>query len=176
MKNKFEVRGEVTAIFLHRRITKSIIETFIDTADLPIAQSMPLTWYAWWSPLSKTFYVRNRLGEMLHTRITSCPKDLEVDHKNHDGLDNRKENLFKSTKQFNRLNQGKAQPGTASGLRGVTFHQGKWRARLVIDGKEVRLGRWTHKEDASEVVENYLLIKLGRQRYRHDVTLPLAGE
>lgn len=170
MKNKYEIRGEVTAIFLHRRLTKSTLETLIDTADLPIAMSTRLSWYAWWSPLARTFYARTREGTMLHRVILKCQDGLDVDHRDKNGLNNRRFNLFESTRSKNRLNQGPAQKGTRSGLRGVTRgYKGKWRARVKVDDKEKYLGQFVHKEDASEVVENFLLITLGRQRFRESL-------
>ena len=42
----------------------------------------------------------------------------------------------------------------------------RWRARVKVNDKEIYLGYFKHKEDASEVVENFLLITLGKQRYK----------
>lgn len=38
----------------------------------------------------------------------------------------------------------------ASGVKGVTFHRGKWRAVICVKGKKVYLGRFTTPELASE--------------------------
>lgn len=41
----------------------------------------------------------------LHRVLTSCPKDLVVDHINSDGLDNRRENIRVVTKSQNQHNR-----------------------------------------------------------------------
>ena len=44
MKNRFEIRMNIVAIFLNRR-DGSEIETIIDISDLPKAQEIVGTWY-----------------------------------------------------------------------------------------------------------------------------------
>ena len=45
MKNRFVVRGDITIIFLDRQ-DGTVIETIIDTADLPKAAAFPNKWCA----------------------------------------------------------------------------------------------------------------------------------
>ncbi|MFM1655544.1 hypothetical protein ACI7RC_26120 [Brevibacillus sp. B_LB10_24] len=48
MKNDYEIREGVTAIFLKRK-DGTVIETIIDTSDLPKAQEIEGAWYALYS-------------------------------------------------------------------------------------------------------------------------------
>ena len=52
-------------------------------------------------------YVENGQKQQLHRMITNCPKGLQVDHINHDTLDNRKQNLRCVTAKENLLNRRK---------------------------------------------------------------------
>lgn len=77
---------------------------------------------------------------------------LEVDHENHNGLDNQRRNIRAVTHQKNILN---SQPrrGSTSSYLGVSLDQnGRWRA--FIRGKH--LGRFNSEEDAKDVVERFL--------------------
>ncbi|GMA55457.1 hypothetical protein GCM10025857_68140 [Alicyclobacillus contaminans] len=59
MKNEFEIRGDVTAIFVKAKGGK-MLETLIDTSDLPIADSMPNSWYAHADSSQHRYYVEGQ--------------------------------------------------------------------------------------------------------------------
>jgi hypothetical protein len=65
----------------------------------------------------------------------------EVDHKNRDPLDNRRENLRIGSHQNNVVNRTKSQ-GKSSRYRGVSWspREKKWRAYIVIDNRQRHLG------------------------------------
>lgn len=75
--------------------------------------------------------------------------ELLVDHANNDRTDNRRCNLRKCTFQENNRNRSKAVNNT-SGIIGVSWKQksNKWRAYIVIDGKQKHLGEYSVKEHA----------------------------
>lgn len=72
-----------------------------------------------------------------------------VDHRNGNGLDNRRENLRPATKAQN-LQNIRRPPG-ASGFRGVEYYakREKWRAHIGYGGKYLRLGYFDSAEDAA---------------------------
>lgn len=76
--------------------------------------------------------------------------DGEIDHRNGDPQDNRLENLRVATPSQNSRNQ-RINSANTSGIKGVSFSraQGKWVARLRIDGGKLWSKEFTTKEDAS---------------------------
>lgn len=98
MKNDYEVRGDVTALFIKRE-DGSIIETLIDTLDLERVRAYSGTWRAVWMKNRNICYVfgdrsvRNAGRPLLHRWIMRPPKYWIVKHLNRNGLDNRRSNL-----------------------------------------------------------------------------------
>jgi HNH endonuclease len=95
-------------------------------------------WQARWNKGTQSFYaVRNiykggkHATTDMHREIMNAPKDMDVDHINHDTLDNRRENLEIKTHADNMHNSGKYRTNT-SGYRGVSIHSKtkKWCAQL----------------------------------------------
>ena len=71
------------------------------------------------------------------------------DHADRNELNNRKFNLRPATSTEQSRNKNKRKDNT-SGFIGVSWHeqQGKWRARIHVDKKEINLGSFTNKHDA----------------------------
>lgn len=81
----------------------------------------------------------------LHRAVLGLkPGDPDVDHRNRNGLDNRRENLRLATKSQNGMNQGKQRRDTSSQFKGVSFHKGpqKWCAYITVNGKKIGLGHY----------------------------------
>ena len=74
------------------------------------------------------------------------PKD-QVDHENHIRHDNRWENLREATRQENHKNRSMYKNNT-SGVTGVYWDKGKWKAYIRVDEKDKNLGRFTDKFEA----------------------------
>lgn len=160
MKNKYEIRGDVTAIFLNHRGLE--IETIIDTKDLTKVQEFPNLWHTRWSESSKTYYVEGKKSLIndekirkteylsLHRVVMDTPHELVVDHINHNGLDNRKINLRNVTRKANTQNKRGARSDSKSGVRGVSWHKqiGKWRVYIHVDGKLKTVGYFEDLEEA----------------------------
>lgn len=161
MKNEYEVRGEVTAIFLRHKGV--LYEAIIDTADLPKAQQHPNTWFLSAKPEINAYYVVGRFIVdnksyyiRLHRFLMDTPAGMEVDHINHNTLDNRTSlNLRNVTTLQNQQNRSGAQTDNkTSGIRGVSFHKKsqKWRAYLKINQKSIHLGFFDDINEAKKVV------------------------
>lgn len=81
----------------------------------------------------------------MHRRIMGDPDGI-VDHANRDPLDNRKANLRVTNRQGNAANM---RTKGRVGLKGVTAHpRGRWRARIMVNGKQICLGLHDTPEDA----------------------------
>ena len=87
----------------------------------------------------------------MHREIMMAPQGMEVDHRNGNKLDNRRENLRLCTRAENARNQPKSKKNT-SGFKGVFYQDRKlpWRARIRCgDGRRVNLGSFKTPEDAA---------------------------
>ena len=84
---------------------------------------------------------------LMHRIVTMCPPRLEPDHLNHNGLDNRKENLAVGTRRMNQSNRNEK---TSSKYVGVDWYKNtkKWRARIKVQGKSEHLGLFDNEHDA----------------------------
>lgn len=78
------------------------------------------------------------------------PKGLLVDHKNRDTLDNSRANLRLATRSQNQWNSRKR--AGSSKYKGISFSKtrNKWRARLMINYKEIYIGEFGTEELAHE--------------------------
>jgi len=74
----------------------------------------------------------------------------QVDHIDHDPLNNRRENLRLATASENQHNQPK-QANNTSGYKGVYFNKPaqKWLAQVAVNGKRVHLGYFDTPEAAA---------------------------
>ena len=125
----------------------------VDPADYPI-----LCEYDWQFKQCKTSdYAWRILFEngrqkiiYMHRQIMNPPKDKFVDHINHDGLDNRRDNLRIATRTQNRRNCRKVKDST-SRYKGVHYRKDfkKYRARIVVDGKRINLGHFDSEIEAA---------------------------
>lgn len=70
-----------------------------------------------------------------------------LDHINRVRTDNRIANLREATDGENKQNCS-LHRNNSSGIKGVGRNQGKWRARISVDDRQIYLGRYTTIEDA----------------------------
>jgi HNH endonuclease/AP2 domain len=69
----------------------------------------------------------------------------DIDHKDGNPANNRIANLRQSSRAENNYNQRRHRPG----FKGVSWHAGKWRARIAVNGKQIYLGRFATAEEAA---------------------------
>jgi len=83
-------------------------------------------------------------------------KGEQCDHINHDGLDNRRNNIRLATKQENNRNMSKSRSNKTSKYKGVYWHadRNKWRARIVINEKSKSLGYFINEKEAAKAYNN----------------------
>ena len=72
---------------------------------------------------------------------------VEIDHINHDKHDNRLSNLREVNKSENGSNRP-LQSNNISGTHGVGMHRGRWRARIMVNQKEITLYNGSDKNEA----------------------------
>lgn len=119
----------------------------VDSADYE-----KLTRYNWSVRISPEYAMRmeNRKNVYMHNEIMHPLSGLIVDHKNHNGLNNTRENLRLATKSQNSCNQ-KKRPGRSSKYKGVCFNKrfGKWGASIKFQRKCTFLGYFINEIDAA---------------------------
>lgn len=126
---------------------------------------MRYQWFACVSKDKKRWYARRNLrtdangrrGTVpMHREITSAPKDCEVDHRDHDGLNNQRHNLRVCSKTDNQRNR-RAQSGTSlfKGAHWVTQPgwKGGWRAQIRVNGKSIHLGTFSTDTEAARAYD-----------------------
>lgn len=157
MKNEFEINGALTWIRLERRDRVPIF-AMVDTKDLRKLLEHPVRWIAQYSPESKTFYVaagNSSPKVYLHRFLVDAPKGSEVDHKNHNGLDNRRFNLVVGTKNQNQQNRKGPRKGSLSGASGVVWSSRKqrWLVKRMVNGVVLRAGQFSDLEEAKKAAQ-----------------------
>lgn len=93
---------------------------------------------------------------LMHRVIMKPPKSMMIDHINHDGIDNRRENLRIVTNSQNQSNVGLISTNT-TGFRGVRFHKNGWEASLKFNTTFIYLGRFKSAEDAARAYDSKIL-------------------
>lgn len=131
-------------IILYNIRGEEVARTIIDLDDVDKIKD-----YKWY--LKKDGYASNNKKILLHRLITDCPKDMVIDHINHDPLDNRKSNLRVCTQHQNLMNSSKRNDNT-SGVIGVSYDKriNKWHAQIMYNKKHIHLGCFNTKEEAAE--------------------------
>jgi len=89
----------------------------------------------------------------MHRQIMNAPVGMDVDHRDHNTLDNQRHNLRVCTHAENGYNQA-SKTGT-SRFKGVSWHKqpGKWEAYIQVDGKQRYLGLFTDEVEAAETYD-----------------------
>lgn len=90
----------------------------------------------------------------MHREILGAAGKDVVDHRNGDGLDNRRENLRLCSQSQNRMNSIRSRR-SRSRFKGVVAHAktGRWRAVLTVDGRRTWLGWFDSDEEAARVYD-----------------------
>lgn len=114
-------------------------------------------WHA--SKEGQTYYAKRKRSYKrisMHRVILSAPPGLEVDHINHNGLDNRKSNLRLCTHAENNRNRRPCtRPNQGSKYKGVSFIKkaNLFVAAIRCNGKYYHLGRFKNETDAAKAYD-----------------------
>lgn len=147
-------RSHITPLTIHQKyailwLTRGKYAV-IDASDWPLVATKG--WHARPRSHGKWYASANiwRLGKSpyclyLHRLIVAAPPGMEVDHRNNDGLNNRRSNLRICTTQQNR--ESKHIVLSRTGFKGVVFDSRMVNrplsAVITMNRKPIRLGRFT---------------------------------
>jgi hypothetical protein len=130
----------------------------VDDADFEALSSLP-----WYAHESKGRVYARRSGVrvdgkqatiLLHRELMNPAPGQQVDHVNHDTLDNRRCNLRVSTNQQNKRNS--LPQGGTSAFKGVSWHKRhrQWYAHIGVGGRKTRyLGHFSDEESAARAYD-----------------------
>jgi len=114
----------------------------------------------------------------MHRAIIKPTDELEIDHRNGNTLDNRKENLRECTHQQNQANRRLGKDNT-SGYKGVSYkkrnkdmineHSKPWEVRIRYNGKRLYLGAYKTKEEAALAYNKKAIELYGEYAYLNNV-------
>lgn len=139
-------------VILYNEECEEVGRALIDLDDVERVKK-----YKWF--FSGHGYVVNSEYVKLHRFITNCPKSMEVDHINHNKLDNRKSNLRICTHQQNCMN-------VADNVKGIHYDKSRNKWMAYIKGKN--LGRFNSKEEAIEARKQAEIDYFGEYRNKED--------
>jgi AP2 domain./HNH endonuclease. len=161
MRNRYEVGDGIVVIYLTRK-DGTVLETEIELEDLPKLGNVT-SLYA--DKKRNTYYVRCNLRSVdgkqdkiyLHQLLMDAPKGTEVDHIDGNGLNNKRSNLRIVTNSENQYNRRHKSRYPKSGVPGVYWfpQTSKWKAQVILNGKNVHLGYFDNVREAAEVVRRF---------------------
>jgi hypothetical protein len=157
-QNRYHINGNIVEMF-----TASGYKFIIDKDDFE--KVCDGNWYE-----DKAGYIEGRVNRhkiKLHRFIINCPKELEVDHINHDKSDNRKCNLRIVTRSQNNMNH-KLRKNSKSGKTGVNWYERgkKWEAGITVNKKHIYLGRYNNLADAIKARKDAEIKYFGEYAYK----------
>lgn len=139
-------------------------QAFVDESDW--CELRKLSWHAQWNKSTNSFYARrwnivegNRTIEPMHRRILGVSPDdgRQVDHFNHNTLDNRRHNLRIVT---NRENSENRRDQSLYGP-GIWKHEDcpnrPFEVRVRVDGRRIPVGWYATAEEAMRARRYFLL-------------------
>ncbi|MFL5652604.1 MAG: HNH endonuclease [Ktedonobacteraceae bacterium] len=161
MKNHYTISddGATITVYLKRRSGERL-SCLIDASDLPKLQTLHISWHAGWDKHVSAFYARGnvringkRKTTGMHRFLTDTPDGLQVDHLNHNTLDNRRCNLRLATNSQNLMNRKGADKDSQTGERGISPYPlyGKFRLALTVNGRQRCCGYFATIEEAIAV-------------------------
>ena len=145
----------ITEIILEQRKRQSSLSCFVDTADYPLVRNY--RWAVYEGGRNNTVYVAASIEGhrvKLHDLILPKVSGKTVDHRDLNGLNNRRLNLRYATGSQQTVNQVRHyKKKKTSQYRGVSFHAatGKWRVQVVDNQKHYSYGLYSTEIEAAQI-------------------------
>jgi len=99
----------------------------------------------------------NKKGKIvsMHREMMNAPKELLVDHRNGDTLDNRRSNLRLATRSQNMSNRGKLKKKATSQYIGIFLEKsrGRWVVKTTHNNKSIWIGRFDSEIEAARAYD-----------------------
>ena len=138
-----------------RRIALSQgFEAIVDAEDFEWLNQWKWTLMDKRNGLLYAYRLENGHSIRLHRFIMGAPSGTEIDHIDHDGLNNQRSNLRLCTHQQNMWHNARG-PWGRSGYWGVYFESltGKWSAQIGANYHVIHIGRFDNPVDAARAYD-----------------------
>lgn len=112
-------------------------------------------WFAHYNKRDDVFHTYTNINNkhvIMHTLILNVSKGTEVDHIDHNTLNNRKTNLRLCSDSQNNMNRRITSRNTL-GFKGVIKINEKYRAQIGVNNKTINLGTYNTAEEASRAYQ-----------------------
>ena len=170
MKNNYIFEDDHVRIFLHRR--KNIdLELLVDLEDFDLINSFDGTFYSSLNRSNGQYYSKitiymGLINEkpkyktmFVHRIILGCDnKKVQIDHINHNGLDNRRKNIILTNHRENAINRTNNK-NNKTGYRNVCYFNGFYLIQLQVNGKNKVLAKTKDLKNAGKIAKEM------RQKY-----------
>lgn len=144
---------------MHIEVQRQTGDLFVIIYDDDVAEEVnEHKWHVHLNPVGLAYARTNirkpdglRATLLMHTLVTGW--DF-VDHIDHNGLNNSRDNLRRSNKSLNAIN-GRPHRDGSSQYKGVRWHNrdGIWEANIKISGKQRYIGRFADEVDAARAYD-----------------------
>ncbi len=150
--------------------------TTVDAEDYELAISTK-----WWPQRRGDAYYAGCRGKYLHRLITKATKRHHVDHRDGNGLDNRKRNLRKTSRSGNERNRQRLNKNNSSGVAGVSkAWGGRWTVSVWLGSSRNKcvVATLDTLQEAAEVRRCAEVLAYGRHapKLRRPATGKLVGK
>jgi hypothetical protein len=138
----------------------------VDVADYELVE--PYRWYALILP--RVTYAHalitprpERKHVYMHRFLLDAPTGVDVDHIDHDGLNNCRSNLRLASRRQNLANMRPFPEGKSSSYKGVCWRprERAWTAQIRLNGKHVYLGKFSTEIAAARAYDAAALAHRG---------------
>jgi|LakMenEpi03Aug12_release.lakeMendotaPanAssembly.Ray.scaffolds.fasta_scaffold521592_2 hypothetical protein len=159
--NTYEIQGDTTILFDIKE-DKTIHKIYIDTNELDKFKKFNKYWCASWRKKTQTYYAVTNQGYhdengkykqriiYIHKMILDAEvyKDEYINHKDHDTLNNTKDNLEVIENNENLKYRNGKNKNNKSGVRNVCWSNSdnRWIVQLQIEGRNTTLGRFKYND------------------------------
>jgi hypothetical protein len=119
-------------------------------------------WFAERHSNRTRIYAKDSKRNRLHRLIMKAGVGQQVDHRDGNGLNNRRDNLRLCDRRGNARNTD-LRVNNESGFKGVYWYRrdSEWKAQIKIDGKVKHLGCYSDARDAAEAYDRAALSLFG---------------